>query len=157
MASHLPTTNAKSETMPLKFDAEKFERIMEETDERIESAEMKIMSCQVNIMIGMGQNDDKRMFSNRMKIKGYKNQIEIVRVEKLIYQSLYINNNNNSRLFPLLLSKYSTLLTDDLELGRELVNCDAVDMNTYMEYCKESLKQHEYIKKLCKFGKEENN
>ena len=142
--------------MPFSIDAEKFELVMQETHDRIESAEIKIMRCHDNIMTGMGQNDDKIIFRNRLLIKWYENQIKAVRVEKLLYQSLYINSNN-SRLFPLLLSKYSTLLTDDCELASELVNCDAIDMNTYMEYCKENVEQYDYVKKICKFGEEKDN
>ena len=159
MASHNNNQRQKqSETMPLIYfeDNWDFERMMKHTDERIEDAEIKIMGYRVQIMMGMAHNDEKILFRNRLYIKEKLNSIKLMRVEKLIYQSLFINNNN-SRLFPLLLSKYATLMTDNLEHASELVNCDAIDMNTYMEHCEDSVKQHEYIKNLCKIGEEENN
>jgi hypothetical protein len=144
--------------MPLNYFEENWdvERMMKDTDERIENAEIKIMGFRVNIMMGMGQNDEKKMFRNRLLMKERENSIKLMRVEKLIYQSLF-GNNNNSRLFPLLLSKYATLMTDDLEFASELVNCDFIDMSTYMAHCEDSVKQHEYIKNLCKLGEQENN
>jgi hypothetical protein len=149
MASH--NQQAISETMPLNYFEENwtFEQILKDTDERIENAEIKIM-------MGMGQNDDKTIFRKRKIIESYEISIKLMRVEKLIYQSLFITNNN-SRLFPLLLSKYSTLMTDALEIASELVNCDVYEMNTYMKVCEESVKQHEYIKNLCGLGEKENN
>ena len=159
MASHNNNQRQKqSETMPLNYFEENwtFEQILKDTDERIENAEILIMGCRVNIMKGMGQNDDKTIFRYRKTIESYEISIKLMRVEKLIYQSLFITNNN-SRLFPLLLSKYSTLMTDALEIASELVNCDVYEMNQYMEVCEDSVKQHEYIKNLCGLGEKENN
>jgi hypothetical protein len=159
MASHNNNQRQKqSETMPLNYFEENwtFEQILKDTDERIESAEIKIMGCRVNIMKGMAHNDEKTIFRYRKTIQSYEISIKLMRVEKLLYQSLFITNNN-SRLFPLLLSKYATLMTDALEIASELVNCDVYEMNQYMEVCEDSVKQHEYIKNLCGLGEKENN
>ena len=78
------------------------------------------------------------------KLENYKNNIQLINVEKLIYNALL---KNNSTIFIKLLDKYDTLLAKSYELGIEMMSNDE-----FMEYYNGSLKQREYISKLCIVG-----
>jgi hypothetical protein len=82
-------------------------------------------------------------------MKTYKNNIQLVKVEKLIYHSLI--KSGNGVIFPKLLQKYSDLMADSYDISGNMVLLGGQEQE-HLEYCSSSLKQREFIEKLCLFG-----
>ena len=80
------------------------------------------------------------------RVRYFENSMNLVRVEKLIYNALMINNRG---LLPLCLAKYDELIGESFEIGKSMVVKENCKEEFYLQYCKDSLKQREYIKTLC--------
>ncbi len=122
-------------------------------DERIAKVQAKIDAwnpyfTMMNLLLPNESTEKHR--GRQDKIKNYENNINLIKVEKLIYQTLIKPNNN--KLFPLLLQKYESYMTESYALGEEMVKVGEMEEGDYIKYSKESLDQHKYIKTLCSIG-----
>jgi hypothetical protein len=86
-------------------------------------------------------------------LKMLKLQVKIIQVEKQIYKALL--NSNNNALFPLFLAKTDELISLTYELAEEEVKNEFRAEGDYLAYCKNSLEQRSYIKRLCDCGASE--
>jgi len=87
---------------------------------------------------------------NAELMKNYENNIQLIKVERLIYQALA--KSGNGAIFPKLFQKYSDLMGISYDISGNMVRLDGVEEQEYLEYCASSLKQREYIQKLCLYG-----
>lgn len=118
-------------------------------DERINSVEKKLNSWKVyGKVLNLVDLDMETKYDD--KIKNYEISIKLIQTEKLIYKCLLKGGNN--ALFPRLLEKYDDLMTSTYETTGGMVNTGLIKEGEHLEYCKESLNQREYIRKLCLFG-----
>jgi hypothetical protein len=67
----------------------------------------------------------------------------------LIYTSLTQEGNN--ALFPRLLAKYDELMRESYELISDRVQ-EGLAEDLYLQYCKKTLGQRDYIKAMCDYG-----
>ena len=85
------------------------------------------------------------------RLKNCENNIKLVQVEKLIYNALA---KNNRAIFPKLLSKYDELMEVSFDLSGKMVITGENQEGDHLEYCKASLGQRDYIRRLCLYGGE---
>jgi len=129
-------------------------------DERIASIQTKLDSWKVyDRVLGLvsscyDKEEEREVFKmedkNAEKMKNYENNIQLIKVEKLIYQSL--TKSGNGAIFPKLFQKYSDLMGISYDISGNMVRLDGVEEQEYLEYCASSLKQRDYIKKVCFYG-----
>ena len=129
-------------------------------DKRIASLESKIdewkpWEAMMKLCEGL-YDDDKnkdcfRNAPNQDEVKNLKNDLELVKTEKLIYKCL-INEKTISKFYSHLLAKYDDLMGLSYDLSGNMVRNNMVLEGDHLEYCKESLTQRDYIKKLCCIG-----
>tara|TARA_R110002126_G_scaffold41650_1_gene121216 strand:+ start:830 stop:1183 length:354 start_codon:yes stop_codon:yes gene_type:complete len=100
------------------------------------------------------KEEDKAVFKmedkNTEKIRNYENNIQLVKVEKLIYQTL--GKGAKGAIFQKLFQKYSDLMASSYDISGNMVRLEGISEGEYLEYCKESLEQREYIQALCLYG-----
>jgi len=134
-----------------------FKKCIASCDERIASLQVKkdkwnsyekVMSIMEIASVARGETGD--VFKNAPQldhIKNYKNSMELVNVEKLIYISLL--NKRKKEIFPLLLAKYDDLLGMTYEIGSNMVINGLMRECEYLDFCKLSLEQRDFIKIMC--------
>lgn len=88
------------------------------------------------------------------KLKNYENNIKLIKTEKIIYNALM--KGNNSELFPKLLARYDELMGVSYDLSGNMVITGLVVEGDYLDYCKQSLDQREYIRTICSIGEHRN-
>mgnify|MGYP001095725970 FL=1 len=79
------------------------------------------------------------------------NIIKLYKTEKLIYNST-LNSNSNKEIFKMLLAKYDELLSNSYDITENLVRTGIMGEGEYIDYCKRSLVQREYIRRMCCLG-----
>jgi hypothetical protein len=131
------------------FDAETIKTVIMSCDERIASVQAKMDNVELFGKVLSIVNLDMEE-KHKSRIENFKNNIKLIQVEKLIYQSLA--KTNNSSIFPVLLSKYDNLLGVSYDISGNMVVNGGETEGNYLDYCKQSLDQREYIKKLCMYG-----
>lgn len=129
-------------------------------DERIASIQSKLDSWNVyGKILGIAstlyeKEEEKNIFKiedkNAEKIKNYENNIQLVKVEKMIYQTL--GKGANGVIFQKLFQKYSDLMANSYDISGNMVLLGAEEEHAHLEYCTSSLKQREYIQKVCLYG-----
>jgi hypothetical protein len=129
-------------------------------DKRIASLQTKINGWKMysevlSLASGLyDKEEDKSVFKmedkNTEKIRNYENNIQLVKVEKLIYQTL--GKGANGVIFQKLFQKYSDLMASSYDISGNMVRLAGISEGEYLEYCKESLQQREYIQALCLYG-----
>lgn len=87
------------------------------------------------------------------KIKNYENNIKLIKTEKIIYNALL---KGNSELFPKLLARYDELMGLSYDLSGNMVITGLFVEGDYLDYCKKSLDQREYIRTICSIGEHRN-
>tara|TARA_R110000822_G_scaffold296052_1_gene418398 strand:+ start:298 stop:639 length:342 start_codon:yes stop_codon:yes gene_type:complete len=100
------------------------------------------------------EGEDKKVFSEAPqldKIKKYENDMSLVKTEKMIYNAL-TNSKSNKKIYKILLSKYDELMELSYDISGNLVINGLVPEGEYLDYCKKSLPQREYIRDVCSFG-----
>ena len=132
-------------------------------DERLASLQVKLdewkpFQMMMELMSSMykneGDDDASKMFEESKhfeRIKNKKNDMNLVRTEKLIYKAI-IANKPNKAIYTILLAKYDELMSDSYEMSGNMVNNDIAKEGDHLRYCERSLKQREFIKKLCFYG-----
>jgi hypothetical protein len=109
-----------------------------------------IETCNQRIASLEDQMENYRLRDRELHMGHLKNTIELLKIERLIYQSL--KKKGNATLFPKLLSKYDELLNKSLEYINELVSNGNENENTYLQYCKGALEQRQFIEECCLAG-----
>ena len=84
-------------------------------------------------------------------VENDENNIQLFKTEKLIYTSL-LNPNTNKEIFKMLLAKYDELLSISYDLSGNRVRENDAGEGEYIDYCKRSLVQREYIREMCCLG-----
>jgi hypothetical protein len=140
----------------MSFPTEQISMCIASCDERIASIQSNLDSLNLynNVLdLAAMYETDKAVFKLDAKndniMKNYKNSIQLVKVEKLIYQSL--SKSGNGVIFQKLFQKYSDLMADSYDISGNMVLLGGQEQE-HLEYCSSSLKQREYIEKLCLFG-----
>ncbi len=131
------------------FTPQQISNCVASCDERIASIETKLNNWKVyGKVLGIVslEMEDK----NAELMKNYENNIQLIKVERLIYQALA--KSGNGAIFPKLFQKYSDLMGISYDISGNMVRLDGVEEQEYLEYCASSLKQREYIQKLCLYG-----
>jgi len=131
------------------FNPQQISRGVACCDERIASIQSKLDSWKVYGRV-LGLVSLKMEDKNAEKMKNYENNIQLVKVEKLIYQSLA--KSGNGAIFPKLFQKYSDLMAISYDISGNMVRLDGVEEQEYLEYCASSLKQREFIHMVCLLG-----
>ena len=142
------------------FSKQVLYKLIASCDERIASLQEKIDSWKgykgvMGLMENLFSNeDDKNVFrySPQMdNVKNYENNIKLVKTEKLIYTSLR-NTNSKKEIFKILLAKYDELMGISYDISGNMVRNGIVVEGEHIDYCKSSLDQREYIRKICCLG-----
>ena len=142
------------------FSKQVVDKLIASCDERIASLQEKIDSWKgykgvMGLMENLFSNeDDKNVFrySPQMdNVKNYENNIKLVKTEKLIYTSLH-NTNSKKEIFKILLTKYDELMGISYDISGNMVRNGIVVEGEHIDYCKSSLDQREYIRKICCLG-----
>jgi len=122
-------------------------------DKRIASVQDKLNSWKTyKIVLGLASDCFKEEESKYFdKIKNYENNIKLIQIEKLLYNSL-ANPNSKSELFKKILEKYDELMSISYDLSGNMVINGLHAEGDHLEYCSNSLSQREYIRKLCSYG-----
>jgi hypothetical protein len=80
------------------------------------------------------------------KVENLKVGMKMVEIEKMVYKA---HEQQRKATLPLLFEKYSAQLAQYLELSQEEVNLEFMEQGSYLEMCRESLNQRDFIKKMC--------
>jgi hypothetical protein len=122
-------------------------------DERITSFQEKIKLAKVNIreLLQLGSLLPNAILQPLLNIvENDENNIQLFKTEKLIYNSL-LNPNTNKEIFKMLLAKYDELLSNSYDICGNMVR-EGNPEGEYIDYCKRSLVQRKYIRKMCCLG-----
>ena len=84
------------------------------------------------------------------KVRDYENDIKLIKVEKMMWNAL--KNNRHRVIFKHILSKYDELMCLSYDIAGNMVLNGIQVEGEYLDYCKSSLDQREFIRKMCSFG-----
>ena len=119
-------------------------------DDRIDKVKDKLDSMKTcEFVLGLVDLEMNEKYVE--KIKNYENNIQLIKTEKLLYTFLS-NPQTEKTMFPLILKKYDELMGISYDLSGNMVISGLNPEGDHLEYCKASLSQREYIKKLCDYG-----
>ena len=91
---------------------------------------------------------------SELEVDYIKYVIKLEQVEKLIFQSTL--KDNNSILFPKLLSKCDEIIGDILDTSSQRVKLGEVNEGRHLRTCNNYLTRRENIKYLCEFASKKN-
>jgi len=136
-----------------------FSRILVNCDERIASLQKKIdawsgYKAMMGLMESISSNENKKVFAEARhleEIKNLENNLQLVKVEKLIVTALS-NPNSKRDIFKALLKKYDDLMCLSYDISGNLVESGIALEGEHIDYCKSSLDQREYIRVMCSRG-----
>jgi hypothetical protein len=132
------------------FTPEMIANCVSSCDERIASVQEKLNSWRIYGKV-LSLVDLEMDTKYQEKIKNYENNIKLIQTEKLLYKTL-ANPKSARAIFPKLLSKYDELMGLSYDLSGNMVVTGLSPEGDHLEYCSSSLKQREYIRKLCLYG-----
>ena len=137
-----------------------FQEIVSNCDERIAKIQKRLDQWKVyNSVLEIAKmayktNEDREIFDLKLqeqtRQENDKNNIALIRVERLIYTSL--KNNADKAIYPKLLAKYDELIGLSYDMSGNLVLMNVNKETEYLDFCRDSLEQREYIKKICDAG-----
>jgi hypothetical protein len=141
------------------FTQAKLSQMMENCDERIASVQLRLDKMTtygkvLGLCSGLyDKAEDKAVFNMKdkemYKLKNMENNIKLIQVERMIYIAL---SKPNNAIFPRLRAKYDDYIRISYELSDSMVQTEGIEEQEYLEYCKNSLAQRDYIHKLCHYG-----
>ena len=146
------------------FPVDKVNQCIASCDERIASLQEKIDNWKgykgvMGLMENLFSNeDDKNVFRYAPEmdnVRNDENSMKLVKTEKLIYTSLR-NTNSKKEIFKILLAKYDELMGISYDISGNMVRNGIIVEGDHIDYCKNSLDQREYIRKICCIGYGEN-
>jgi hypothetical protein len=102
-------------------------------------------------LFNMVSNEEKEIFEptprELNRIQNMTNAVSLVKIERMCYSSLL--NQSIPTIYPRLLSKYDELMGVAYELASDAVLMNVVKETDYLDFCRESLKQRDFIKIMC--------
>ena len=129
-------------------------------DERIAAVQVKVNAWKpYEMMMGLmekiyDKEEDKKVFSEapqREETRNYENSIKLINVEKMMWNALK-NKNARPEIFKHILAKYDELMVASYDMSGNLTQNGLAKEGDYISYCKESLDQREFIRKMCCVG-----
>lgn len=142
------------------FTPQQITKCIASCDERIASIQSKLDSWNVygrvlGITSALYEKEEKKNIfkiedKNAEKMKNYENNIQLVKVEKMMYQTL--GKEANGVIFKKLFQKYNDLMANSYDISGNMVVFGGIEEQEHLDYCTSSLKQREYIQKLCLYG-----
>ena len=137
-----------------------YQSMVASCDERIAKIQVRLDQWKVyNSVLEIAKmafknNEEKEVFDLKLpeqtRQDNEKNSIALIKVERLIYISL--KNNANKAIYPKLLAKYDELMGVSYDMSGNLVLLNVNKETEHLDYCRDSLKQREYIKTICYCG-----
>ena len=91
---------------------------------------------------------------SELEVEYIKYAIKLEQVQKLIFQSAL--KDNNSILFPKLLSKCDEIIGDIIDISSQRVKLGEENEGQHLRTCNNYLKRRGYIKSLCEFASNKN-
>jgi hypothetical protein len=99
------------------------------------------------------KDEDKKVFTESPQldnVKNYENNIKLIKVEKMMWNAF--KNNGKKEIFKHILAKYDELMNVSYDISGNMVMNGVQPEGEYIDYCKESLEQREFIRKMCCAG-----
>ena len=84
------------------------------------------------------------------KVREYENDIKLIKVEKMMWNAF--KNNSKKDIFKHILSKYDELMCLSYDILGDMVMNGIQAEGDYLDYCKSSLDNREFIRKMCCAG-----
>jgi hypothetical protein len=125
-------------------------------DEKIEKSENCLGFLSLGFLEWISSKDElakcDKVINKKIEYRklNIQNNIKLLKVEKFIYKAIF--EKKSSKYLEKLIEKYDELMGTSIEIGRDLVLNEVVVEGEYLDFCKNSLKQREYIKLVCDFG-----
>jgi len=85
-----------------------------------------------------------------LRLEMFETQLILLKLEKQMYNAY--NKKNNTEIFSKLQTKYTTNISTTLELMEKMVENGDIPEGDYIEFAKDSVPQHNFIKKMCEIG-----
>ena len=140
------------------FPVEKVNECIASCDERIASVQSKLDNWKpyasvMGLMAKLIREEDVKVFTEAPQmdnVKTYENNIKLIKVEKMMWNAF--KNNSKKDIFKHILSKYDELMCLSYDICSNMVMNGIQAEGDYLDYCKSSLDQREFIRKMCSFG-----
>jgi hypothetical protein len=141
------------------FPIEKLNECIASCDERIASVQSKLDNWKpyAGVMGLMAEiydkDEDKKVFTESPQldnVKNYENDIKLIKVEKMMWNAF--KNNGKKEIFKHILAKYGELMIVSYDISGNMVMNGIAPEGEYLDYCKQSLEQREFIRKMCCVG-----
>ena len=138
----------------------KINELISSCDERMAKIEVKMNAWKpYEMMMGLmekihDKEEDKKVFSeapHREETKNYENSIKLINVEKMMWNAMK-NKNARKEIFKHILAKYDELMRVSYDISGNMVFNEIAKEGDYISYCKGSLDQREFIRKMCCVG-----
>ena len=142
------------------FPIENLNKCIASCDERIAIVQTKLDSWKpyASVMGLMAEiydkDDDKKVFTESPqldKVKNYENNINLIKIEKMMWNALK-NENCDKKIFKKILEKYDELICLSYDVSGNMVINGVELEGEHLDYCKKSLEQREFIRKMCCVG-----
>jgi len=123
-----------------------FQPAYDNCDERIGSITDKIAKYQLKALMCLMVGSLELGAGWKKKVENCENDRRLIQIEKLIYTA---HDKQRKETLHLLFEKYSEKMTLSLELGKEEVEMGFMEEGSYLEFCRKTLFQRDFIKKMC--------
>ena len=142
------------------FPIENLNECIASCDERIASVQSKLDNWKpyagvMGLMAKLYDKDeDKNVFTESPQldiVKNYENIIKLIKVEKMMWNALK-NKNSKKEIFKHILAKYDEVMNVSYDISGNMVMNGIAPEGEHLDYCKQSLEQREFIRKMCCVG-----
>ena len=161
---HLNKCIASQQQARIMFPIELLNKCIASCDERIASVQSKLDNWKPYAMIiglmaeSCDKDEDKKLWTESPKLdyfKNYENSFKLIKVEKMMW-SAFKNKNSKKEIFKHLLAKYDELMVVSYDISSNMVMNGIQVEGIYLDYCRESMEQREFIRIMCCTGYGEN-
>ena len=141
------------------FPIENLNECIASCDDRIASVQSKLDNWKpydgvMGLMAKLYDKDeDKNVFTESPQldnVKNYENNIKLIKVEKMMWNAF--KNNGKKEIFKHILAKYDELMIVSYDISGNMVMNGVAPEGEHLDYCKQSLEQREFIRKMCCVG-----
>ena len=141
------------------FPIESLNECIASCDKRIASVQSKLDNWKpydgvMGLMAKLYDKDeDKNVFTESPQldnVKNYENNIKLIKVEKMMWNAF--KNNGKKEIFKHILAKYDELMIVSYDISGNMVMNGVAPEGEHLDYCKQSLEQREFIRKMCCVG-----
>ena len=130
-----------------------FQKLIDNCNEKICSLTCKITTLRCNQLMNI-LVDGSKIVTETPEIRCYLKQIELVKIEKLVYMAFKVKNYG---LFNKLSDKFNSVMLEILELANECVLDNSIEEQDYIHLCNISVDENAFIKNLCEAGSDRMN